>query len=130
MKFLEFKFSEIMYEVNKVVSLYSKFIKIRGISMYLGSIIQRNIDIDEDVTHRIGIGCMKQRLIFGILSDKMVTLKLKIKFYVMSQTSYVVQGGISATKVLSNLKDEGGKNEAIVVDIWVNQEQQDQNKVI
>lgn len=48
---------------------------------YLGSMIQENGEIDEDVTHRIGVGWMKWRLASTILCDKKVPPKLKGKFY-------------------------------------------------
>ena len=43
--------------------------------------IQGNGEIDEDVSHRIGAGWLKWRLTSGILCDKKVSPKLKVKFY-------------------------------------------------
>jgi hypothetical protein len=48
---------------------------------YLGSMFQKNGDIDEDVSHRIKAGWLKWRQAFGVLSDPRVPLKLKGKFY-------------------------------------------------
>ncbi|KAF3647847.1 Casein kinase II subunit alpha, chloroplastic [Capsicum annuum] len=48
---------------------------------YLGSMIQGNGEIDEDVTHHIGAGWMKWRLASGVLCNKKVLPKLKGKFY-------------------------------------------------
>ncbi|XP_070039652.1 uncharacterized protein [Nicotiana tomentosiformis] len=48
---------------------------------YLGSMIQGNMEIDEDVTHPIGAGWMKCRLAYGVLCDKNVPPRLKGKFY-------------------------------------------------
>ena len=48
---------------------------------YLGSMLQRDGDIDEDVSHRIKAGWMKWRQASGVLCDKMVPQKLKCKFY-------------------------------------------------
>ncbi|PHU26130.1 Casein kinase II subunit alpha-1 [Capsicum chinense] len=48
---------------------------------YLGSMIQGNREIDEDVTHHIGAGWMKWRLASGVLCNKKVLPKLKGKFY-------------------------------------------------
>ncbi|KAF3618962.1 putative UDP-glucose 6-dehydrogenase 1-like [Capsicum annuum] len=48
---------------------------------YLGSVIQSNGEIDEDVSHRIGAGWMKWKLASGVLCDKKVPPKLKGKFY-------------------------------------------------
>ncbi|KAK4372544.1 hypothetical protein RND71_007928 [Anisodus tanguticus] len=53
----------------------------KGSFKYLGSIIQGNGEIDDDVTHRIGPGWMKWRLASGVLCDKKVPPKLKGKFY-------------------------------------------------
>ena len=43
--------------------------------------LQRDVDIDEDVSHRIKAGWMKWRQAFGFLCDKRVPQKLKGKFY-------------------------------------------------
>jgi hypothetical protein len=48
---------------------------------YLGSMIQKNGDIDEDVSHRIKAGWLKWRQASGVLCDRRVSLKLKGKFY-------------------------------------------------
>jgi len=48
---------------------------------YLASVIHGIGEIDEDVTHRIGMGWMKWRLASGVLCDKKVPRLLKGKFY-------------------------------------------------
>jgi hypothetical protein len=48
---------------------------------YLGSILQKDGDIDEDVSHRIKVVWLKWRQAFGVLCDPRVPLKLKRKFY-------------------------------------------------
>ena len=48
---------------------------------YLGSMLQRDGDIDKDVSHRIKAGWMKWRQASGVLCDKRVPQKLKGKFY-------------------------------------------------
>ncbi|XP_070036761.1 uncharacterized protein [Nicotiana tomentosiformis] len=48
---------------------------------YLGSVIQEDGEIDENITHRIGVGWMKWRLASSVFCDRKVPLKLKGKFY-------------------------------------------------
>jgi hypothetical protein len=43
--------------------------------------LQKNGDIDEDVSHRIKVGWLKWRQASGVLCDPRVPLKLKCKFY-------------------------------------------------
>jgi hypothetical protein len=47
---------------------------------YLGSMLKKNGDIDEDVSHRIKAAWLKWRQASGILCDPRVPLKLKGKF--------------------------------------------------
>ena len=48
---------------------------------YLGSILHKDGDIDEDVNHQIKVRWMKWRQASGIICDKRVPQKLKGKFY-------------------------------------------------
>jgi hypothetical protein len=48
---------------------------------YLGSMLQKNGDIDEDVSHRIKSGWLKWRQASDVLCDPRVPLKLKDKLY-------------------------------------------------
>jgi hypothetical protein len=48
---------------------------------YLTSMLQKNRDIDEDVSHRIKAGWLKWRQTSGVLCDPRAPLKLKGKFY-------------------------------------------------
>jgi hypothetical protein len=48
---------------------------------YLGPMLQRDGDIDEDVSHRIKAGWMKWRQASRVLCDKRVLQKLKGKLY-------------------------------------------------
>uniref|UniRef100_A0A0V0HAA5 Putative ovule protein n=1 Tax=Solanum chacoense TaxID=4108 RepID=A0A0V0HAA5_SOLCH len=45
---------------------------------YLGSIIQGDRSIDDDVTHRIGVGWVEWRLAFGYCAIKMRHQGLKV----------------------------------------------------
>jgi hypothetical protein len=48
---------------------------------YLGSMLQKDEDIDEDLSHRIKASWLKWRQASGVLCDPRVPLKLKGKFY-------------------------------------------------
>jgi hypothetical protein len=48
---------------------------------YLGSMLQKNGDIDEDVSHRIKAGWLKWRQASSVLCDPRMPIKLKGKFY-------------------------------------------------
>jgi hypothetical protein len=48
---------------------------------YLGSMLQKDGEIDEDVSHRIKVGLLKWHQASGVLCDSRVPLKLKGKFY-------------------------------------------------
>jgi hypothetical protein len=48
---------------------------------YLRSILQKNRDIDENVSHRIKVDWLKWRQASDVLCDPRVPLKLKVKFY-------------------------------------------------
>ncbi|KAG2588989.1 hypothetical protein PVAP13_5NG391443, partial [Panicum virgatum] len=63
------------------VSLEGQVVPKRDTFRYLGSMLQRDGDIDEDVSHKIKVGWMKWRQASGVLCDKKVPQKLKGKFY-------------------------------------------------
>jgi hypothetical protein len=48
---------------------------------YMGSMLQKNGDIDEDVSHRMKAAWLKWHQGSGVLCDPRVPLKLKGKFY-------------------------------------------------
>ena len=48
---------------------------------YLGSVIQSNVEIDEDVSNRIQAGWLKWRAATGVFIDKKFPSRLKGKFY-------------------------------------------------
>uniref|UniRef100_A0A8I6YD54 Reverse transcriptase domain-containing protein n=1 Tax=Hordeum vulgare subsp. vulgare TaxID=112509 RepID=A0A8I6YD54_HORVV len=63
------------------VSFGGQVVPERDTFRYLGSMLQKDGDIDEDVGHRIKAGWMKWRQASGVLCDKRVPRKLKGRFY-------------------------------------------------
>jgi hypothetical protein len=63
------------------VRLDSQVVPKKDTFHYLGSMLQKNGDIDEDVSHRIKAGWLKWRQVSDVLCDPMVPLKLKGKLY-------------------------------------------------
>jgi hypothetical protein len=48
---------------------------------YLGLMLQKDGDIDEDINHKIKVGWLKWHHTSGVLCDSTVPQKLKCKFY-------------------------------------------------
>ncbi|XP_075086512.1 uncharacterized protein LOC142169176 [Nicotiana tabacum] len=80
-EYFECKFNDERHEVEVEVKIDTQVIPKRDSFKYLGSIIQGNGEIDEDVTHRIGAGWMRWRLASGVLCNKNVSPRLKGKLY-------------------------------------------------
>ncbi|GJM85572.1 hypothetical protein PR202_ga02034 [Eleusine coracana subsp. coracana] len=84
------------------VSLNGQLVAKKDTFRYLGSMLQKDGDIDEDVRHRISAGWLKWRQASGVLCDKRVPQKLKAApstFDVPNQSSgqQTVQFPASAT---------------------------------
>ncbi|KAG5631502.1 hypothetical protein H5410_003219 [Solanum commersonii] len=62
-------------------ALVQRIIPKREVLSILECVIQGSGDIDDDVTHRIGVAWMKWRLASGVLCDKKIPPRLKGKFY-------------------------------------------------
>jgi hypothetical protein len=67
-----------------VVSLDGQALAKKETFRYLGSMLQKDGDIDEDVRHRISAGWLKWRQASSVLCDKKVPQKLKGNFYRMA----------------------------------------------
>nr|XP_016488020.1 PREDICTED: uncharacterized protein LOC107808052 [Nicotiana tabacum] len=78
-EYVECKFSDVTGKADVEVRLDSQVILKRESFKNLGSIIQGDGEINGDVTHRIGVGWMKWRLVYEVLCDKNVPPKLKDK---------------------------------------------------
>ncbi|XP_009773151.1 uncharacterized protein [Nicotiana sylvestris] len=72
--YLECKFSDERHEEEVEVKIDSQVIPKRDRFKYLGSIIQGEGEIDEYVTHRIGVGWMRWRLASGVYATRMCRL--------------------------------------------------------
>jgi hypothetical protein len=60
--------------------------------LYMGLMLQKNGDIDEDVSHRIKTDWLKWCEASGILCDPRVPLKIKDKFYRTAIRSAMLYG--------------------------------------
>jgi hypothetical protein len=63
------------------VRLNGQVVPKKDIFRYLGSMLQKDGDIDEDLSHIIKVSWLKWRQVSVVLCDPMVPLKLKVKFY-------------------------------------------------
>ncbi|KAM1321398.1 hypothetical protein PS2_014084 [Malus domestica] len=59
---------------------------------YLGSILQKNGELDGDLNHRIQAEWMKWKSVSGVLCDRRRPLKLKGKFYRTAIRSAMLYG--------------------------------------
>ena len=78
-EYMRCRFSSTRHEEGEV-SLDGQVVPERDTFRYLGSMLQKDGDIDEDVGHRIKAGWMKWRQASGVLCDKRVPQKLKGRF--------------------------------------------------
>ena len=75
-EYIRYDFGEVVQEKGDV-SLEGQVMPKKDIFQYLGSMLQRDRDIDADISHRIKAGWIKWRQASGILCDKEGTTKAK-----------------------------------------------------
>ena len=73
-KYLKCEFSEVVTMDGVVIPTVEKF-------KYLGSIIEQNGDINEDINHWIRVGWQKWKGASSVLCDKQMPVGLKGKIY-------------------------------------------------
>jgi hypothetical protein len=74
-------FSTTMHDDEDEVSLDGQVVPRKDTFRYLGLILQKDGDIEENVNHQIKASWIKWHQTSGFLCDKRVPLKLKEKFY-------------------------------------------------
>jgi len=75
------KFSKHGIRDYSIVRLDGQEISMSSHFKYLGSIIQKDDEVDSDVNHRIQAGWLKWRSATRVLCDRNIPLWLKEKFY-------------------------------------------------
>ena len=80
-EYLRYNFSEIDHERVPEVTIGQDVIACMTKFKYLGSVIQSNEEIKDDVTHQIQAGWLKWRATTMILCEKKFLTRLKGKFY-------------------------------------------------
>ena len=80
-KYLECNFNENGSRDGGIITFDGKEIKGSDFFRYLGSIIQKDGELDSDVAHRIKAGWVKWKNATGFLCDRGMPHKLKGKFY-------------------------------------------------
>ena len=78
---MECKFSKQRIRDYSIVRLDGQETPMSSHFKYLGSIIQKDGEIDSDVNHRIQVGWLTWRSAIGVLCDRNIPLWLKEKFY-------------------------------------------------
>ena len=80
-EYLHCSFSGVEREVAGEVAIEGTIVPRVERFRYLGSIIQENGEIDEDINHRIKVGWQKWKNASGVLCDRKIPLRLKGKIY-------------------------------------------------
>lgn len=80
-EYMECEFSDGRSRETCNVNMMGQDVPKKDVFKYLGSIMHKGGDVDEDVNHRITTGWLKWRCASGVLCDKNMPNKLKGKFY-------------------------------------------------
>ena len=80
-EYIECKFSKNARVEDAIIKFEDQILQRKDHIRYLGSVIQKDGEIHEDVTHRIKSGWLKWRNASGVLCNGKIPLKLKRKFY-------------------------------------------------
>jgi hypothetical protein len=90
-EYMKYDFGATMLEEGDV-RLDGQVVPKKDTFHYLGSMLQKDGNIDEDLSHRIKVGWLKWRQASGVLCDPRVSLKLKGKFYRTAIRSAMLYG--------------------------------------
>jgi hypothetical protein len=104
MEYMKCDFSATTQEKGDI-RLDGQVVPKKDIFRYLGSMLQKDGDIDEDVGHRIKAGWLKWRQTSGVLCDPRMSIKLKDKFYrtaIQPAILYVVECWLTKSNMSSN----------------------------
>ncbi|WMV09787.1 hypothetical protein MTR67_003172 [Solanum verrucosum] len=101
-EYLGCKFSDALDEADVEVRLATQIIPKKESFKYLGSVIQGSGDIDDDVTHRIGVAWMKWRLASGVLCDKKIPPRLKRSDKIRNE---VIREKVGVASVVDKLRE-------------------------
>jgi Reverse transcriptase (RNA-dependent DNA polymerase) len=80
-EYMECEFSDARLRETCIVNMLGQEVPKKDVFKYLGSILHKRGDVDEDVSHRIQAGWVKWRCASGVLCDRNIPVKLKGKFY-------------------------------------------------
>ena len=78
---MDFNFVGHIKKTEIIVKIEDREIPPRDSFHYIGSIISKDGDIDEDVEHRIKAGWLKWKLASGVLCSRRMPTRLKEKIY-------------------------------------------------
>jgi hypothetical protein len=115
MKYMKCAFIATTQE-ERDVRLDGQVILKKYIFNYLGSMLQKNGVIDEDVSHKIKVGWLKWCQVFDVLCDPKVPLKLKDKFYKTAIQPTMLYGAECYNRFVTTQEEIGSETMTYVRD--------------